>query len=282
MGKHSRHFGFFGREGQELIAQQTVVVAGCGGNGNHVIPQLACLGVKKIIGIDDEDLSDTNRNRYLMARHEDRAPGTHKVDIAERAVRLIDKDVEFESVKASLRTRAAFEAMRRGTSIFGCFDNDGSRLVMMELACAYGIALFDLATDIPKDDVTNFGGRFSFVDAQPGCLVCRDLLDLEQARIDLESEASRKDREAIYGVPKEDLDGTGPSVVSLNGIVASLAITEFLMHVTGLRPPVRHLSYRGRTGIVTSSKTMTSSCYYCNCVKGAGDLADVQRHLISK
>lgn len=279
MGKHSRHFGFFGREGQELIAQQTVVVAGCGGNGSHVIPQLACLGPKAIIGIDDEELSDTNRNRYLMARQDDPAPGTHKVDIAERAVNSIDNEVEFVAVKASMRTREAFDAMRKGTAIFGCFDNDGSRLVMMELACAYGIPLFDLATDIPKDDVTNFGGRFSLVDAQPGCLVCRDLLDLEQARIDLESEASRKDREAIYGVPKEDLDGTGPSVVSLNGVVASLAITEFIMQVTGLRPPARHLSYRGRTGIVTSSKAPTSSCYYCSCVKGAGDRANVERYL---
>lgn len=282
MDKHARHYGFFGREGQALIGQQTLAVVGCGGNGNHVIPQLACLGPKAIIGIDDEELSGTNRNRYILARHADPAPGMHKVDIAQRAVKDIDPDIEFIPVKASLRTPEAFAALHKATAIFGCPDNDGARLVMMEFACAYGIPYFDLATDIPKDDVTNFGGRFTLVDGDPGCLVCRDLLDLQQTRADLESEAARKDREAIYGVPKDELDGTGPSVVSLNGVVASLAVTEFIMHVTGLRPPLRQLSYRGRTGIVTSSKAPTESCYYCNCVKGAGERADVERYLISR
>jgi hypothetical protein len=279
MDKHARHFGFFGREGQQLLSEQTVAVVGCGGNGNHVIPQLACLGLKQIIGIDDEELSETNRNRYILAREDDPAPGTHKVDIAARAVSAIDKNVDFVSLKASLRSTEVFAALRRSSAIFSCLDNDGGRLVLMELACAYSVPLFDLATDIPKNDVLNFGGRFALVDQDPGCLVCRDLLDLEQARKDLESAAARQDREAIYGVPKNELDGTGPSVVSINGVIASLAVTEFIMKVTGLRPPARHLSYRGRTGIVTSAKTPSASCYYCSCVKGAGVRADVERYL---
>lgn len=282
MDKYSRHYGFFGREGQEKIAQQTVAVLGCGGNGNHVIPQLACLGPKAIIAIDDEELSETNRNRYILARHSDPVPGTHKVDIAHRAVKEIDPSIDFVPVKSSLRTPEAFAALHQATAVISCPDNDGTRLVGMEFACAYSIPYFDLATDIPKNDVTNFGGRFALVDHEPGCLVCRDLLDLEQARIDLQSEAARRDREAIYGVPKDDLAGTGPSVVTLNGVVASLALTEFLMYVTGLRPPIRHLSYRGRSGIVTSSKTLSSSCYYCNNVKGSGKRADVERYLLAR
>src|SRR6185369_3484091 len=182
MLKHARHHGFFGTEGQAALRGQVVVVAGCGGNGNHVIPQLAALGVKRIICIEDEELSETNRNRYILARHADPVPGTHKVDIAQRAVLAIDPDVEFTPVKASIRSAEAFEAMRQATATFGCFDNDGARLVLMEFACAYDIPLFDLATDIPIGDVLDFGGRFTLVDRAPGCLVCMDLLDMEQAR----------------------------------------------------------------------------------------------------
>ena len=48
-----------------------------------------------------------------------------------------------------------------------------------------------------------------------------------------------------YGVPESALAGTGPSVVSVNGVVASLGVTELMCWATGLRPPVPHLVYRG-------------------------------------
>ena len=281
MHKHDRHVGFFGARGQELISKERVAVVGCGGLGNHAVPQLVCLGVQEVIGIDDEHLSETNRNRYTLARRSDPAPGTHKVDIAQRAVKDIDTDVAFTPVKASLRTAQVFEQLRRATTIFGCVDNEGSRLVLMEFACAHRIPYFDLATDIPPGDALNFGGRVALVNQRPGCLVCMDLLDMAEARADLESESARLDRERIYGVEKSDLSTSGPSVVSLNGVVASLAVTEFIMHVTALRAPAQQLSYRGRTGVVTRSTppAAAADCYYCCNVKGAGDKAGLGRYV---
>lgn len=281
MGKHDRNERFFGADGQRLIAKERVAVVGCGGLGEHLIPQLACLGVAHILGIDDEDLSETNRNRYILARHIDPVPGTHKVDIAERTVKAIDPTVHFTPVKASLRSPEAFASIKEATTIFGCLDNEGSRLVLMEIALAYGIPYFDLATDIPKDDALDFGGRVVLMDEHPGCLVCMGVLDMSEARRDLESPAAREDRERIYGVDKSNLDQAGPSVVSLNGVVASLAVTEFIMRVTGLRPAHRKLSYRGRNGIVTKTSPTNAACdcYYCAAVKGAGANADTNRYL---
>jgi hypothetical protein len=283
MDKHDRNVRFFGAEGQRLIAKERVVVAGCGGLGEHVIPQVTCLGVEEVIGIDDEHLGETNRNRYVLARHNDPVPGTHKVDIAERVVNDIDPSVRFTPVKASLRSALAFDAMKGATTIFGCVDNEGSRLVLMEFALAHRIAYFDLATDIPTDDALDFGGRLALMDDHPGCLVCMGLLDLAEARRDLESPAARADIERIYGVDKRDLGRSGPSVVSLNGVIASLGVTEFIMRVTGMRPPARQLSYRGRTGIVTRSSPTDAAadCYYCQVVKGAEQRADLQRYLCS-
>jgi hypothetical protein len=281
MHKHDRNERFFGAEGQKLLAKERVAVAGCGGIGEHAISQLTCLGVEEIIGIDDEDLSDTNRNRYVLAQHDDPVQGMHKVDIAERAVKRVDPDIIFAPVKASIRSADAFAALQRATTIFGCVDNEGSRLVLMEFAAAYRIPYFDLATDIPQGNVLDFGGRYALVDHHPGCLVCMGLLDADEARQDLENPAARVDRERIYGIAKSELDKAGPSVVSLNGVIASLAITEFIMRTTGLRPPARQLSYRGRTGIVTRSTSpeSASSCYYCQLVKGAGEKASLARYL---
>jgi hypothetical protein len=68
----------------------------------------------------------------------------------------------------------------------------------------------------------------------------------------------------IYGVDRDALARAGPSVVSVNGVVASLGVTEFMAHVTGLREPVRQLTYRADLGMVTKLlDPPQGECYYC-------------------
>jgi hypothetical protein len=43
-------------------------------------------------------------------------------------------------------------------------------------------------------------------------------------------------------LPGDALDATGPSVVTINGVVASLAATEAMVYLTGLRPPAKQLT----------------------------------------
>ena len=96
--------------------------------------------------------------------------------------------------------------------------------------------------------------------------------------IQIQKQNGRKDEEAIYGVPKNLLQ-TGPAVVSINGIVASLAVTEFMVSVVKLRRPNRLLYYHGHRGIVTiSSDKPYSDCYYCNYIRGRKDAAGVDSY----
>ena len=54
-------------------------------------------------------------------------------------------------------------------------------------------------------------------------------------------------------------------VVSISGIVASLAITEFIAFITGLRPVERHLTYYGHLSqIRRSGDRPADDCYYCH------------------
>ena len=141
MKDFDRNIRFFGAAGQNIIRKSVVAIVGCGGLGQHVIQQLAFLGVGKLILIDDEDLSGDNLNRYVCAYEKDPIPGTSKVDIAKRAVSLIDSDIEVISIKAELRTQEAFDALMQANTIFGCLDNDGARVVLNEFALAYGKTL---------------------------------------------------------------------------------------------------------------------------------------------
>ena len=68
----------------------------------------------------------------------------------------------------------------------------------------------------------------------------------------------------IYGLRTDDLDNTGPSVIGLNGVVASLAVMEWMAWTTGLRFPNALLEYRGAVGAVfVSTDAPREGCYYC-------------------
>lgn len=279
MDRFDRNIRFFGKDGQKMLRQSHIVVIGGGGLGQHIIQQAAFAGVGEISVIDDEELSRSNLNRYILARHDDPIPGTPKVEIAKRAIASIDPSIKVNAIHASIRSAEAFSALRDGGILVGCLDNDGARLVLTEYALAYRKPYFDLASDISTEAGLCYGGRVLFTGTEPGCPICLGEIDLEQARRDLENDASRKDREALYGVPKDLLDEGGPSVVSINGVVASLAVTELIAYITGIRSPQRLINYRGDLARVTCNKDAAPSCYYCETVKGAGASAGVERYI---
>lgn len=282
MDRFDRNIRFFGKDGQEKLRQSHLAIIGGGGLGQHVIQQAAFAGVGEISVLDDEGLSRSNLNRYVLARHDDPIPGTPKVDIAKRAIALIDPSIKVNTIHAPLRSAEAFSAFRNAKILVGCLDNDGARLVLTEFALAYQKPYFDLASDISTEGGLCYGGRVLFTGTDPGCPICLGEIDLEQARRDLENDASRKDREALYGVPKGLLDESGPSVVSINGVVASLAVTELIAYITGIRSPQRFINYRGDLARVTCNKDSPPSCYFCETIKGAGTSAGVERYMQSQ
>lgn len=280
MDRFDRNIRFFGADGQAKLRNAHVVVVGCGGLGQHVIQQLAFLGVGKLTLIEDEALNRSNLNRYVLARHDDPIPGTHKIDNALRAIAAIDPSIEVTPVRNSIRSHEAFEALRAVHGIFGCVDNDGARLILNEYAKAYSKEYYDLASDIEEDAGLRYGGRVVRVDQAPGCLVCLGHIDLAAARQDLESDAARRDRAKIYGVDAEMLQEGGPSVVSINGVVASLGVTEYMVGVSGIRAPKRLVVYRGDRSIVTTGVVESPpSCYFCRTLAGVGASAGMERYL---
>lgn len=280
MDRLDRNIRFFGREGQDKMRSATVVVVGCGGLGTHVGQQLALYGVGGLRPIDDEELDVTNKNRYVTARATDPIPGSPKVDLFERMVWEIDPSIAMIKVNGPLLSAEAFEAIKTADYVFGCLDNEGSRLILTELCAAYARPYFDLASDIVPGDSPYYGGRVCIAWNGNGCPVCLDVIDTKDAQRELADTHVQKDMDAIYGVHRVLLGEKGPSVVSVNGVIASLAVTEFMVAVTGIRPPQRLLTYHGNRGIVTSSAdTPSANCYYCQGIRGKGAQSGVERLL---
>lgn len=276
----NRNEMFFGTEGQDRIRGTTCAVVGVGGLGTQVVQQLSLLGVGGLNLIDSEETDTTNRNRYVGLRHDDPVPGFRKVDLGERLVHSIDPTISVRKVFDSFISEAGFSAIRSADWVFGCLDCEGARLILTELCSAYGRAYIDVASDInPKTAPPAYGGRVCVSLGGQGCLVCLNVLDTDEAARDLEGEAERRNREAIYGVPRAALGRSGPSVVSINGMMASIAVTEFMVAVTGLRQPKAISTYYGHSGKVTVSvDAPRKNCWYCSLWE-QGAKVDVERYI---
>ncbi len=277
MNKFDRNERFFGADGQRRIAATSVAVPGAGGLGTHVIQQLAHLGVGRLVVIDPDMQEESNKNRNVGSRWADPDGAIAKVDVAERLVKEIDPRIIVEKIKASVLSREALRRIQSVDYVLACLDNDGARLGLTEHCLAFERMYFDLASDIHLEH-NAYGGRVFFTNGDGGCLVCQGELDPAAARLDLEGDAARVDRARVYGISPDALAEPGPSVISINAVVASLAVTEFMMQVTGIRPANRHLEYRADQGIVKRKIfTPNATCYYCREVHGLGEAAGTLR-----
>jgi hypothetical protein len=153
--------------------------------------------------------------------------------------------------------------------VFGCLDRDLHRLSLTERCVDAGVPFFDLATDTNVRAGLTYGGRVLFSGDRERCPWCMDLVDQEQLQKDTMTPATRAAHERIYGVSPDALHGTGPAVVSINGVVASLAVTEFMAWRTGLRLPNSLLTYRADQGGVRPSRDVPrAGCPYCQATIG--------------
>lgn len=270
--RYSRNEALFGAEGQAKIAATKVALIGLGGLGSHVAQQLAHLGVVGYALVDFDVVTDSSLNRLVGAVDTDVATETKKVAVAERTIKAVKPGATVVTVDGKLTDAEAEAAIARADVVFGCLDRDIHRLELTELCARYAKPYFDMATDTTGEGgELVYGGRVIFCDGTR-CLVCLpEILSQDEiARERMNPEQREADRR-IYGVERDALAGSGPAVVSLNGVVASLAVTEFMVHVTGLREPAPQLVYRGDHGTVTKSVDQPEpGCYYCSGLWGAG------------
>lgn len=275
--RFSRQLPLFGEKGQKKINHTTLALIGFGGLGTHVLPQVILLGIKKIYVIEPETFDTTNRGRYMGFQYDD--IHKDKGDVAERIAKSIDPDCEIIIIKKSLETKDAFDAIKKSHIVIGCLDSDGPRAILNELCIAYKKPYIDLASEVFPDG--EYGGRIAVVMDGRGCLNCMGH-GLDQAEISsyMSSDKELENKAAIYGVSIEHLkEGSGPSVVSINGAVASLGVIEFQALVTGIREPFRYLNHRGHMQAITKGEISSGDdCYFCQNY-GKAEKADVERHL---
>lgn len=278
----SRQAPWFTGEGQSRLGRLRVAIVGAGGTGSLVLQQLAYLGVRDFVVIDPDSIEESNLNRLVTAVRADL--GTLKAVAARRLIRSIVPEASVQIETEGVPSQASLRHLAEADVIFGCLDHDGPRYVLNSVARAYGIPYFDLATGITAagGSVSVAGGRLVVALSGGPCLHCVGELDLEEVRHWLKPPGERifaEERGYVRG-----LNVRAPSVISINGVMAAIAVNEFAVLVSGVRQ-INHVTDFDLLGrarefsgqwVTPRRVGLVPECPECN-IKGTCGEADIDR-----
>jgi molybdopterin/thiamine biosynthesis adenylyltransferase len=263
-----------GKEGQALLRSLKIGVIGAGGLGSHVVQQLVHLGVGEVSVVDPDRVAVTNLSRLVGASQVDLWLRRRKTHLARRLARRLGGRTRIEEIRESLAVSSAARRLLDCDLLFGCTDNQLSRTVLNAMAFQFYVPAIDLGVELQAAGA--MGGRITWLAPGGACLWCMGVLDSETVRVEQLPVALRRDEEARGYI--RGIDEPAPAVVSINGVVASLGVTEMLARLTGFAgatPRSSLLLYRLADGVVRrTSPKPAAGCPTCSPagVLGAGDL----------
>jgi hypothetical protein len=233
--RFTRQLPLLGPDAQAAIATMRVAVVGAGGTGSHVALNLAYLGFRNVLVLDDDLVETSNLNRLVTADHAD--TGSPKTIVARRRMRAIDPLVDVRALPG-LTVTGDHPELHNVDLIIGCVDHDGPRHRLNQIAVDTRTPYIDIATGVDDThEPVALGGRVVFVLPGGPCLTCLDELDsAEIARWAKPSDQQNLDRQHGYGTGT-----TNPSVIHLNGLAVNAALAELAAWLSGARPPARWL-----------------------------------------
>jgi hypothetical protein len=275
----------FGEDSLRRLRSAKVGIVGCGGGGSHVVQQLAYLGVGSLVVIDADVVEETNLNRLIGATptcsHRslfDRAlhrglgdVGRLKVDIMKRLVDTVDDTINVETYPTYFPNRETADALRQCDIIIACVDKLQVRDDLNRLCKRYLIPLLDIGLEIApggtgSGTVKAIPGRMTKVLADGPCLRCQGVIS--DTKLTAERDGQPMGYTGVARIPD-------PAVVTLNGIVASIASTEVLQLLTGFagtNSPNCGWMYDGLRGDTERVEKLFRGCSACMTERGKGDI----------
>ena len=233
-----RNIQAFGEGTYNAFKNLRIGVVGCSGTGCHVIEQLMRLQVGELVLVDPDTIEAKNLNRLV---------GAGKKDIGKPKVAFYKRYVE----RMRLGTKAlAFPSnlyqdddARRGLStcdvIFGCVDSSSGRMLMNQIATFYLIPYIDMGVSLDADGkggVSYVGAQVDYLQPGKSSLISRGSVHSEDAAAELErllDPEMYKQHLREHYVRNVQVDR--PAVISVNGLIACLAVLNLIDRFVGYR-----------------------------------------------
>ncbi|MXZ17786.1 MAG: ThiF family adenylyltransferase [Rhodothermaceae bacterium] len=243
-----RHAQAFGEGTTMVLRHLSVAIVGVSGTGSPVAEMLTRLGVGELILVDPKLVEDKNLNRILNATKKD--IGRPKVNVLAKVLQHVGLGTHVIPLASDLFDPEVIRRVALADIIFGCVDSVDGRDLMNRLAAYYNLPYFDLGVRLDADgkgSVEAINGTVHYLQPDGSSLLSRKVYTLE----DLSAAAIRRSDPAAY----EQLQGENylrgvredrPAVISVNTLVASMAVNELLARIHPFRdyPNRQFATYR--------------------------------------
>lgn len=286
-----RQARLFGATGQKILRSARIGVVGGGGGGMIAVEMLSRLGAGELVVIDPDKVELTNLNRLpgalrrdacAILTHPDRPEwirrigrrlSIHKVTLAKRLARRAGQGTRITAFPTNVNDADATAALLECDYIVLAADSPTARHLVNVIAHQYLIPVLQVGAKVNIDDAENIGRVFSVVrpiTPDSGCFRCGGLINFTKLALEALSDLQRQDADYGTGEP-------APSVVMLNGVSVSGALTHMVLALTGLRTADHSdfTLYDARTGATKLSEPYRDpDCAVCGPrgVIGLGDL----------
>jgi len=236
VGRQATAFG--GRMTAEL-AQLSLAIVGASGTGSIVLEQAGRLGFGRIVTIDPQTAECRNLNRILNASRRDAEEEVAKVEIGRRAIKSMGLGTTVEALPCDLVTREAIDAVAGCDIIIGCVDSAEGRDVLNRISTWHLLPYIDVGVGIvvlPDGTIDQVNGAVHYIQPGRSSLLSRRAYRPEQ----VSNDAMRRRDPARYAALRREkyIEGTdedAPAVVTVNMLVASLAMNELLARLYPIR-----------------------------------------------
>ncbi|MBN1166439.1 MAG: HesA/MoeB/ThiF family protein [Methanospirillaceae archaeon] len=164
MSRYLRQMPIIGQEGQHVLNDATVLIAGAGGLGSPIAYYLAAAGVGHIRIIDSDSVEVSNLNRQIL--HWDTDVGRPKVESAQEKLRRFNPDIEIETYFERIGSCITKSCTDGVDAIVDALDSYETRYVLNREALDRNIPLFHGA-------VSGFQGHImTIIPGKTPCLRC--------------------------------------------------------------------------------------------------------------
>jgi hypothetical protein len=233
----------WGSDGQELLADLTVGVVGCGGVGSILAEHLARLGVGHLVFVDFDRLERANANRAQGATPEDIKQNRLKTHVAKRVAEQAATAPEFEAtiVDGSPVEQdpeyAAVPKLLDCDIIVSAVDAARPRKVLDHVASAHCIPVIDGGSRLHVDDgMLRPDAKIEIAATGPGwpCFECQRVWNSDGVYEEREDPRFRGDRAYVDEEEVADEDDRDPSVIGINAIAAGMMQRRFKAITLGI------------------------------------------------
>ena len=224
----------FGKKTIQALNNLKVTVVGCSGTGSPTIEQLVRLGVGELVLIDPDQVEIANLNRIVGSTIEDAEEGLLKVDVLRKQVSKIGLKTKVTVFESNLQeNRAAINEAASSDFIFGTVDSAEGRHYLNLISTYYNVPYIDVGVKLIADNkggIDSINGNIHF--CYPGIKSLQERgvfnsTQLEAEEIKRKSDDEFENRRAYFG----NVDVSSPAVISVNFLLSSLAVNEFLARI---------------------------------------------------